>query len=355
MLSYLFEKIDEVEIFLLNVGKSKSFQTIDDLVAIYQRIFSHGNSTALVHFKVERIYNAICLRNPGPHDKGNSCFHLTLLISERLEWLDILYDRMLSRLLKFYKHLFSRIDNFYISQNREQIVKYQNILSNIKNEVSKYIEYNTFRHLISKREKLRLEYLSKIPFGGLYYIVHVKNIESILKKGILSHNKAHKGGLVAVDISNHHVNERRNRLEPILGGNLHDFVPLFINPRNPTFYYWCMNENRNNLILLKINPHILLVDDVAFSDGNAAVRSTKIYKNISDFNRLSWTIIHDNYWTNHVDGKRIKCSEVLVKDQIPLYYIDKIIVYSAETLEKIIPLFPNHYGIQININKTLYY
>lgn len=355
LLNYLFEHINEVEVFLLSLAENKDFKSIDELVLIYERIFTKSDLKEFIQFKTERIYKALYLRDPGPHTKGNSYFHLTLLVSSHLDWLDNLYGGMLKRLIKFYKHLFSKIDNFFISQNQDQINKYQNVLLNVKTEVSKFMDFCNHRDLVSKREKLKPEYLSKIPFGGLFYIAHLNNIESILKHGILSHNKAHRNGLVSIDISNQQVNERRNRLETSLSGNIHDFAPLFINPRNPTFYYWCMNESKNNLILLKINPHILLVDNVAFSDGNAAVKTTQFYKNINDFNCLNWEVIHNNYWTNYPDGKRIKCSEVLVKEQIPLYYIDNIFVYSEETLEKIMRLFPNHLGVQLGINKTLYF
>ena len=44
--------------------------------------------------------------------------------------------------------------------------------------------------------------------------------------------------------------------------------------------------DKSNLILLKVNPHILLTDNVAFSDGNAAVRTTNFYTNIEDFKGL---------------------------------------------------------------------
>jgi len=120
-------------------------------------------------------------------------------------------------------------------------------------------------------------------------------------------------------------------------------------------YYLCKNMDKSNLILLKVNPHILLTDNVAFSDGNAAVRTTNFYTNIEDFNKLSWNVIQNEYWTNYPDGKRIKCSEVLVKNKIPMYYITDLLTFNQESLEKILPLFPNHLGINVSINNRMYF
>ncbi len=352
----LLSKLERIETFIKGVGKYGNFNHIGNLAEYYSKIFSSDKLRDHIYFKIERIYKSVYLRNPVTHNKGNSYYHLTLkLSSSEIIWLDKLYDNLLSRVIKLYRHLFSKIDNYFISLNTEQIEKYHSVISKIKLEVEKFLEYVEHREIENQREKLSNLHLQKIPFGGLFYIAHLENIESILKLGILSHNIAHEKGVVNVDISNKQVNERRNRIESTLGGNIHDFAPLYINPKNPMLYYLCLNGNREILVLLSISPHILLHDDVFFSDGNAAIRSTRFYNNINDFNRLNWTVIKDNYWTKHPDGKRIMCSEVLVKNTIPLYFINSIYVYNENTLNKILPMFPNHLGITTEINNKLFF
>jgi hypothetical protein len=356
ILDYLYSNLSKVESFLFDIGRNSNFKNIDDLTEIYDKIFSNENINQHINFKIDKIYKSLYLTNPGPKDKGNSYFHLTLILkSDTIQWLDNLYNNILSRVVKFYKHLFSKIDNFFITLNSEQVLKYKSILNNINEEIKKFLTSNENREIIAKRKQLSEQYLSKIPFGGLFYTAHLDNIKSILELGILSHNIAHSKGVVNVDISMQQVNERRNRIEPTLGGNIHDFAPLYINPKNPMLYYLCVNGQRENLILLKVTPQILLADNVAFSDGNAAVRTTNFYTNIDDFNKLNWTIIKDNYWTNHPDGKRIKCSEVLVQGKIPIYYVTNIFTYCEATLDKVLLLFPNHLGIETNINKQLFF
>jgi len=356
ILKSLFIELASIKHFLKSIENNKDFKNINDLGNYYKGIFSKYHISEHIVINITKIYKPLYLSNPGEKDKGNSYHHIKLkIVSDELNWLDTIYNGILSRLLKFYKHFFSKIDNYYITHNTSQLEKYGVFLETINSEVSKFLEYSQHREHIEQREKLKQQDFEKIPFGGLFYIAHIKNIESILQLGVLSHNLAHSKGIVNVDISNQSVNIRRNRIEESLGGNIHDFAPLFIHPRNPTFYYWCMNEKRENLILLRINPHILLRENVAFSDGNAAVKSTNFYNNIDDFNKLEWEIIKENYWGKHPDGKRIKCSEVLVKEKIPLYYINNIFVYNETTLNKILHLFPNHLGIKTGIKKELYF
>lgn len=360
ILKILKDELAVIENFLTSIGQNNNFRKIDDLDNFYNNIFSQVIINKHIFCKISQIYKPLYLSNPGPHSKGNSYYHLTLkLQSEEINWLDNLYNKVLSRVIKFYKHLFSKIDNYFISMNSGQLDNYQKVFKKIKEEVRVFIDSVDKREILSKREQVKTELLTKIPFGGLFYITHLDNVASILKLGILSHNLAHRNGFVSTDISNQQVNARRNRVDNNLGGNIHDYTPLYFNHKNPMLYTLCKNSDRNKLILLKVNPHILLADNVSFSDGNASVRSTKFYKNIDEFNKLNWNLLNKGSWYNYEfgiqEGRRIMCSEVLAKEKIPSYYIDEIFAYSKETLEQILPMFPNHLGIKTKINKSLYF
>lgn len=360
VLKAIYSELNSLEQFLNSIGESQNFKEIDDLVDYYEKTFSDHVVSKHIICKIDRVYKALYLSNPGPYDKWNSYFHLTLkLSSEEILLLDELYDNLLSDLLKFYKHLFSKIDNYFISFNSEQLNKYNIILDEIKSNVGNFLQFSENRDVISRRQRLNEQQLSNIPFGGLFYITHIDNIESILKHGILSHNLANEMNLEKVDISNQAVNARRNRFETTLGANIHDFAPLYFNHKNPMLYTLCKNKDRNDLVLLRINPHILLADNVSFSDGNAATRTTSFFKNIVDFNKINWQLIKQGSWYNYQfgieEGRRIMCSEALVKNKIETYFINDIYVYDTIVLNKILPLFPNHLGIKTSVNKKLYF
>lgn len=360
-LDRLTKGLSEIEKIYNQIETESDFKNIDSVIALFDRVFNDGIIKKHLAYSIERIYKPLYLSNPGPHSKGNSYWHINLGInSAELSWLDQLYDSQIQRLLKLYKHTFSKIDNFLISHNPNQIRKYQAIISDVKKETETFLEYSNHREIIDKKAKLDPQKLTKIPFGGLFYTAHIDNIESILELGILSHNIAHSKGLVTEDISDQQVNARRNRIVTSLGKNIHDFAPLYFNPKNPMLYRLCKTMNRENLILLKVNPHILLANDVAFSDGNAATSTTKFYNDIQDFNRLNWSLINKGSW-NHYEYEikkeqgRIMCSEVLVKDNIPCYYITDLFTFNQNSIERILPMFPNHLGINISINNKMYF
>jgi hypothetical protein len=351
-----YQGLVDIEKFLHQTEQDFGYKNIENLVELYKTIFDNKLLSAHVLCKLERIHKTLNFFHEEPFSKGNYYWHISItFISEEIKWLDELYGLQLSRLLNLLKHTFSKIDNFYITQKPQQIAKYQNIIDAIKKETQIFLEFVNHRTIISEKEKLNEQQLTNIPFGGLFYTAHIQNIKSILDLGILSHNLAHSLGLVSEDISNQQVNERRNRTVSTLGGNIHDFAPLYFNPRNPMLYVLCKQLIKENLVLIRVNPHILLEKNVCFSDGNAAVSSTQFYNNLDDFNKLNWDVIKNEYWTNYPDGKRIKCSEVLVKSKIPIFYITDIFVYNQNALDKILLLFPNHLGINSYVENKLFF
>ena len=361
ILNLLQDEMVVIENFLNSIGANNNFKEIDDLQKFYNELFGQEEIKKHIACKIGQIYKPLYLSNPGAYSKGNSYYHLTLkLNSEDIIWLDSLYNKVLSRFIRFYKHLFSKIDNYFVSMKSSQLEDYKKVFDEIKEEIRIFLDSVNKREILSKRKQLKTELLTRIPFGGLFYITHLDNLSSILKLGILSHNLAHKKGFVSTDISNQQVNARRNRVDPNFGGNIHDYTPLYFNHKNPMLYSLCKNADRNKLILLKVNPHILLAENVSFSDGNASVHSTKFYNDIEEFNKLNWTLINSGSWNHYEfnikrEQRRIMCSEVLAKEKIPSYYINEIFVYSEETLQQILPMFPNHLGIKTNVNKNLYF
>lgn len=347
--------LNEINRFLGILAKKGYVKDIEDLVCIYEETFINTIASDHISFKIERIYKSLYLRSPGPFTRGNSYYHLSLSIkSDEIKWLDNIYDSRLTKLLRFLKVLFSNIDNFYLTNEVDRIDKYRLLLTELQEDIHTFIESTIKRDIIEKGKKLDPDDFRRIPFGGLFYMAHIDNLKSILEIGILSHNDAHNKGIVNVDISNREINAKRERIEPRNGYSIHDYAPLYITPKNPMHKSLDQKQTIGDIVFLKINPHILLTDKVLISDGNAAEESTKFYNNISDFNKLNWECINDTYWETYKDGKRIKCSEVLILHHIPNYYISEIYSKSEAILKKILNLFPNHLGILISSETDIF-
>lgn len=207
------------------------------------------------------------------------------------------------------------------------------------------------KETIEKREQLKSSVINNLPHEGFYHMTHVENLGNILNSGLLSHKTVHRNDLIKCDISNIKYQQKRNRTEKVFGLNIQDYLPLYINPLNPMMDSTKVLEQSNNIVLLEIIPHVLVQKEkTLFSDGNAAIAETNFYKDKEKLESINWKLLQEGKWIYGTDSQRIMCSEVLVPKHIEVFYIQKIIIKSEAILSVILPLFPNHKGISIEIN-----
>lgn len=177
----------------------------------------------------------------------------------------------------------------------------------------------------------------------LYHITHKTNLENILQNGLLSHNMAHSRGFTRTDISDEKVNRRRSKV--------HDFVPFYFNPKNPMLY---KRKNMQSEIVILCVDRNLFKTDLKFTDGNAASNSTNFYSNIKDLGKLNWSIINSEYWSDFIDGKRIRCSEILIPNEVKTGSIKKVFCFNSET-EDYVKNKVGCFDISVTINKDFYF
>jgi len=195
-------------------------------------------------------------------------------------------------------------------------------------EVFEFLNIKTLDTALPKSIERKKNIINQYSLMELYHITHVNNLRSIVENGLLSHSVAHNQGLVTEDISLNDVNKRRDKLEPYNQKSLHDYVPLYINPKNPMLFLRKILSD--DLIIIAVSSDTMLYDTCLFTDGNAASRSTSIYKDLTNLRKLDWDCIKGEYWDNFQDGKRKKCSEVLILDRIPIDRINRIITNNQD-------------------------
>jgi hypothetical protein len=164
---------------------------------------------------------------------------------------------------------------------------------------------------------------------NLWYIAHKDNIASIIKYGIQSHCVVNQLKIKRRDISNLAVQQLRERLEPFSHRRIHEYVPFYINPRNPMLY--ALRNSSDNLCLIEVSLSALSDGKYIISDGNAASGDTKFYDSVEQLDRLPWDALNAAYWSNINDGSRKRCSEVLVRPKVDAKYIKAIHCRSVET------------------------
>ena len=148
---------------------------------------------------------------------------------------------------------------------------------------------------------------------GLHYITHLGNLESIRRRGILSLNEVLRRGIERSDISDTEVQVLRERSEPIWNRSIHDYVPLYLNPKNPMLYV--RREMSNQLVILKINESVTNGGKTIFCDGNAASAATKFALDECVLAE-SREALRAEYWNGVEDGKRRRMAEVLIHQRV---------------------------------------
>ncbi|TKJ42676.1 Appr-1-p processing protein [candidate division TA06 bacterium B3_TA06] len=171
---------------------------------------------------------------------------------------------------------------------------------------------------------------------GLYYIAHINNLPSILKRGILSHDQVEAQDIQFTPIYDAQiVSSRRHRLAPN-GKSLWSFANLYFQPRNPMLYRVLNTKSPENIIVLSVRPDILNRKDTFVSTGNAAHSLSEILPP-SEFARIIPQIrenINIEWWKEEDGSKRTIMAECLVPDEIAPDMIQTIYVASHEAKER---------------------
>lgn len=194
--------------------------------------------------------------------------------------------------------------------------------------------------------------LDHYSINGFYHITHKYNIENIFKYGLLSHNEA-SDKLTQTNIANSKVNFRRTKPDPIYQRSIHNYVPLYFNPKNPMLFV--RKDIQNDLIILKIKRDIINQPNTIFTDGNAASYSSSFFNSIEDLKKLNWKCINGLYWNDFDDGKRIRCAEVLSYSKIALSDISIIFTKTNTTKRYVQEKMKKNASITIKVTDYFYF
>ena len=180
-------------------------------------------------------------------------------------------------------------------------------------------------------------------------MTHKKNLAGILLHGILSHaDVLVRDDILATDISEAGVQIRRNRQEPANHRMIHDYAPLYINPKNPMLS--ARRSIQHEIVLLKISAEVLQDGQHVFSDGNAASHGTRFSSN-SNIVGDSIGVLNAKTWFDYDDGKRRRCAELLVYPKVqPIHILSAIC--SNNTLAEEIAMGTN---LQIEVNPSMFF
>jgi len=183
-------------------------------------------------------------------------------------------------------------------------------------------------------ESFKLDTFRKLKFR-LYHMTHISNLDSILSKGLNCHNLA----VNYFDISNPDVNTKRNKIERYHKNKIHDYVPLYFNPRNAMLYQ-IDNEYKDEIVILEMDIAVVNQDLTLFCQGNAARSDSNIEFSKIKLQSFQWEDIYASSWADNgnVDDTRksLMMSECLIYKHMPESFIQTIHCKNQLTLSNIL-------------------
>lgn len=195
--------------------------------------------------------------------------------------------------------------------------------------------------------------MERCDLSELHFITPIVNIPSILRVGILSHNRA--GGVPHQSVAMDEIQDRRAKVQVPGGRKLHDYVNLYFCARNPMMYK--RRFQHEQICVLKVNPSIIDLRGVVITDGNASgdyVRFSAAPMGLSIVDH-DWTFADswmDQDQIQYYRKKAAKCAEVLVPDKVYPKYLDGAYVSCQTAMDNLMQLNVN---ISVSINSHLFF
>jgi hypothetical protein len=182
--------------------------------------------------------------------------------------------------------------------------------------------------------------------------VPLENIQSVLKLGILSNDRAAKvaHNSVALEV----VQERRD-LKSVPGGlKLHQYANLYFHARNPMLYR--RKEEAANFCVLRVSIEVRHIEGVVITDRNASSDWVR-FLHPNQAAVLDYDAIYAMDWRHpnqfeYFARKSKKCAEVLVPHCVEprfltgAYTVDQAVKASLQSLG---------FGLPITINAEMFF
>ena len=179
-------------------------------------------------------------------------------------------------------------------------------------------------------------FVKKTNQTGLYNIQAIENVPSIMRRGLLSNERADQ--IWHVSIAMEEVQERRNNIKIPNGLELHQYANVYFDPHNPMLS--ARRDRNEELCILKFDYHILDIPGTIISDRNASSAYASFYSPEIGLEMIDFDLVYSRYWVDNdyfeqMRNKSIKCAEVLVPYSIPYEYVVCAAVVNSVAADKL--------------------
>ncbi len=177
--------------------------------------------------------------------------------------------------------------------------------------------------MMESREK-RFQLLKQYLVKGLFYLIPIDNLKSILQNGILPRIEVEKRNIEHRNIAHEDAIKRRKKSTVTLTNNqdvnLLGVVPLYYVSKSPMMY---CRKDEGILLVLQINPEIIKDKDhdFAFCDCNATSNQRVYYNDFNLLDKINWKVISNESWGYLDTNNEWKTDDLLRKQISAEFYI----------------------------------
>lgn len=185
----------------------------------------------------------------------------------------------------------------------------------------------------------------------IFHFTDIRNLDSIIKNGLLCTNIKNKNGITHRNIANTNIQNRRAKMQVPVGpkGKVHDYVPFYFSSINSMLLKKLNEKNVDQplIIYLCVKIDRLDKDDAVFTDASANTNvPPTFYDDVKDLNKLNWELIDSKKWSVPTDeDKHKKMAEALIYNRVGIEEVDAIVVYNDCAKKKVEKIFKNN-GIE---------
>jgi hypothetical protein len=142
------------------------------------------------------------------------------------------------------------------------------------------------------------------------------------------------------------------------------YVPFYFAPRSPMLYKIHMGsvpsykQGQGTIVYLATTMQAVATLRIPWllTDGNCAVRMSKVYDQAEHLDKVDWAIMRERYWNDTLedpDRMRRRMAEFLVHDQLPFGAIKHVVAMTtqvAELTQAVLESGPHRPSISVNRN-----
>jgi len=179
----------------------------------------------------------------------------------------------------------------------------------------------------------------------IFHFTHLKNLDSIVKNGLLSTNRKEDLGIDHLNVAAQSIQERRKSMDVPCGpkGTVHDYVPFYLCSTNPMFLSLVNKKNidQSHIIFFAISIDFVSRDDVVFTNASAnTANPPNFFSESKDLKHLDWEAIGSKKWSRGDDDHlHRRMAEVLVYEKVDIGDIEYIVVWNEGIKELVLKTF----------------